>query len=270
MERFCNAVCLFFLILCSVLFAGESYKVSVSIPPVGYFVSKIAGDSLTINVLVPQNSDEHHLELKPQDLIEVEKSDLYFASGLEFERKIIRQLKRKGNFNVIALNPKNLRDPDPHTWLDPLLVKKQAHLIAKALSKKYPQNKILYEKNLENFLEEIDGLHMKMKDLLSGLRSNKFIVYHPSWNYFAKAYNLVQIPIEIEGKEPKPRDLQELIKRAKKENIKIVFVQEGFPDTIARNIASECGADVVSINHLSADWEGELLKTAQVLHNALK
>ncbi|NDJ27813.1 hypothetical protein DMB95_05695 [Campylobacter sp. MIT 12-8780] len=154
---------------------------------------------------------------------------------------------------------------DPHIWLDPLLVKTQARTIAQALSKEYPHNKALYEKNLAHFEKELDALDSKIKSLLKDKKGKKFIVYHPSWAYFAARYDLVQVPVEIEGKEPKLKDLKALIELAKKEKIQTIFVQKGFPQNAARLLAKECGADIAEIDHLARDWENELLNSAQKL-----
>ncbi|TQR26684.1 metal ABC transporter solute-binding protein, Zn/Mn family [Campylobacter sp. MIT 97-5078] len=154
---------------------------------------------------------------------------------------------------------------DPHIWLDPLLVKTQARTITQALSKQYPHNKALYEANLAKFQNELDALDTKIKSLLKDKKDKKFIVYHPSWAYFAARYDLVQVPVEIEGKEPKLKDLKTLIELAKKEKIQTIFVQKGFPQSAAKLLAKECGATIAEIDHLSRDWENELLKSAQKL-----
>lgn len=154
---------------------------------------------------------------------------------------------------------------DPHIWLDPVLVKTQASTIAQALSAKYPQQRAKFEANLKSFLNELDALNAKITALLKDKAGKKFIVYHPSWGYFAARYHLVQIPIELDGKEPKAKDLKVLVETAKKEKIKTIFVQKGFPQNAARALAKELGAKVLEIDHLSGDWENELLKSAEIL-----
>ena len=154
-------------------------------------------------------------------------------------------------------------EKDPHIWLDPILVKIQAELIAKALIAKYPQHKALYEANLIKFQAELDALNAELSALFKGSKNKKFIIYHPSLAYFAARYHLVQIPVEIEGKEPKTKDLQRLISVAKKENIKTIFVQKGFSQNAAKSLAKELKASVVELNHLSDDYSKNLLEIAK-------
>ena len=118
---------------------------------------------------------------------------------------------------------------------------------------------------MQKFLSELDALDTKIKAILRDKKGQKFIVYHPSWAYFAARYELVQVPVEIEGKEPKIKDLQALIKLAKAEKIKTIFVQKGFSQNAAKVIARERGAKVAVIDHLAGDWKNELLRSAKKL-----
>lgn len=287
--------------------------VSVSVPPQKHFVEKIAANTLDINVIIPAGVDEHNFDFKPATMQRLEKSDIYFTIGLEFERVFADKFQSNfANLQVIDTG-KDLRNlatshthskdehdehhnhaghddhdhdehahgkdehhahkhsnshethgaSDPHIWLDPILVKIQASTIAKALIAKYPQNKALYEANLAQFQAKLDALNAEISALFEKSKNKKFIIYHPSLGYFAARYHLVQIPVEIEGKEPKTKDLQRLMSVAKKEKIKTIFVQKGFSQNAAKSLAKELKASVVELNHLSDDYSKNLLEIAK-------
>lgn len=274
-----NKALIIFLFCLSFLNAKPT--VSVSIPPQAYFVEQIAKDSVEINILISPNTDEHNFDFKPQDALKLSKSDLFFKANMEFENAMLDKFQElfsnltvvDTNANVPLLSHTHNHSHshfDPHTWLDPNLVKIQAKNILEALSQQYPTNKDFYTANYLNFIEKLEKLNDTIKASLAPLKSKQFIVYHPSWSYFAKAYGLVQLPVEINGKEPKPKELLNLIKTAKKNNIHTIFVQSGFPENAAKTLAKELNANIVQINHLSYDWENELLKTTQSLSNSLK
>lgn len=270
------------------VFLYSKPTISVSIAPQAFFIEKIANDTLNINVLMPQNVDEHLFELKPTTMRELEKSDIYFTIGLEFE-KIFNEKFRQNfpklhfvnsqeNISLMAMKePDSQKDEnsqknslDIHTWLDPVLVQTMAVTMFKVLSEQYPQHKELYEKNLNAFLAELDSLNLQISSKFDTIKNRKFIVYHPSWGYFARRYGLEQIPVEIEGKEPKPKELKKLIQEAKKENIKVIFVQPGFPENAAKALSKELKARIVVINHLARAWESELLKSVDELAKNLQ
>ena len=157
---------------------------------------------------------------------------------------------------------------DPHTWVSPENVKIMAKNIYDALVKTDPENASYYKSNYKRFLNEIETTDNKIKNILSKLpRNSKFMVFHPSWGYFAKEYNLVQLAIEVEGKEPKPRVLEKIIKKAREENIKAIFTQQEFSDKSAKAIASELDIKVLKETPLAKDWSNNLIKMANAIAN---
>lgn len=152
---------------------------------------------------------------------------------------------------------------DPHIWLDPILAKTIAKNISNHLSKIYPQNAKFYAQNLTDFEAELDSLHAQISQILSTSKGKKFIIYHPSLGYFARRYNLIQIPVEILGKEPKAKDLQAIINLAKKEKINTIFVQSGFATNPAKTLAKEIDANIIELNHLSKEWDKTMLEIAR-------
>ena len=267
-------------------------QVSVSILPQEYFVKQIAGDAVEVNVMVGKGADPHTYEPKPKQMIALEKSDLYFAIGIEFEDAWLPKFQKSyPNLKIVKTDAgvekikfeghhehadhdhhdheHHHGEFDPHIWLDPVSVKVQAKNIAAALSEKYPENKALFEANLAKFeakLGELDGF---IKSTLANVKNREFIVYHPSWGYFAKRYDLEQIAIEVDGKEPKPAELKELIEEAKEHGVKVIFVAPQFSKKAAQTIAKESGASVVEIDQLPLDWDAELRKTAQIFAKSL-
>jgi zinc transport system substrate-binding protein len=49
-------------------------------------------------------------------------------------------------------------------------------------------------------VSKIDGLNVEIKKMLADREGLEFMVFHPAWGYFAQAYGLQQVPIEIEEK----------------------------------------------------------------------
>jgi zinc transport system substrate-binding protein len=93
------------------------------------------------------------------------------------------------------------------------------------------------------------------------------MVFHPAWGYFSKQYNLIQIPIEIDGKSPKPKDLIKIIKEAKKQNIKAILTAPEFSIKAANQIAKQLNIQVKQISPLNPKWENNLLKLAHTIAN---
>jgi len=159
---------------------------------------------------------------------------------------------------------------DPHIWLSPPLVKIQARAILAALQEADPAHRSVYEANFKAFSERIDQLDADLKETLAGKAGLQFMVFHPSWGYFAHAYGLKQVPIEIEGKDPKPAQLKELIEHAREIGIRVIFVQPQFSARSAKLVAREIGGQVVYADPLAPDWLDNLREVAKKFKMALK
>ena len=173
----------------------------------------------------------------------------------------------KNDIETIASFPKEEHHgKDPHTWTSPDNVKIMAKNIYDTLIKFDSTNKEYYKKNYTNFLEEITQTDKKIKTILSTLpKDSKFMVFHPSWGYFAKEYNLTQLTIEVEGKEPKPKMLQKIIDKARAEHVKAIFTQTEFSDKSAKAIANELNIKVIKETPLAKNWSENLIKMANTI-----
>jgi zinc transport system substrate-binding protein len=159
---------------------------------------------------------------------------------------------------------------DPHIWLSPPLVKIQAHTIMTALQAIDPVHQSAYAANYQRFAATIDELDSQLKQTFSGKKGLQFMVFHPSWGYFAHAYGLTQVPIEIEGKNPKPAQLQRLIEHARASKINVIFVQPQFSTRSADQIAHAIHGQVLPADPLAEDWTANLRMAAEKFKAALR
>ena len=130
----------------------------------------------------------------------------------------------------------------------------QADNILKVLRELEPAHAGAFEANHAAFMDDLDRLDADIKEILNVERDSAFMVFHPAWGYFARQYGLRQIPVEVEGKEPKARDLQRLIDQARAEGIRVVFVSPQFSTRTAETIAQAINGQVVPVNPLAEDW----------------
>jgi zinc transport system substrate-binding protein len=165
---------------------------------------------------------------------------------------------------------RNLGILDPHIWLSPPLAMIQARTILVALQKVDPDHRSDYEANCKAFISEISKLDAELKNIFSGKHGLQFMVFHPAWGYFADTYGLKQVPVEIEGKNPKPAQLKELIEYANQNDISVIFVQPQFSAKSAEVIAGGIGGQVVFADPLAEDWSINLRKVARAIKAALR
>lgn len=296
----------YILLLVTLLFGSllsAAQTVTVSILPQKYFVEQIAKDVLHVNVMVTPGSSPHTYEPKPSQMKQLSNSDAYFSIGDGFEKAWLPKFQSTNpkmmmvdtikGIEKIAMAEHHHDDEeksdskkeahhdhddhdheagelDPHVWLDPILVKTQAKNIYEALVSLYPEHRNEFTRNYDAFIASLDALDATLKSTLSEVKNRKFIVFHPSFGYFAKRYNLEQIAIEVHGKEPKASELAHLIEEAKEENVKVVFVAPQFSQKSAQTIAKQIKGKTLTIDPLSDKWSENLLSIAKIFQSELK
>jgi len=269
--------------------AAGKIPVFVSILPQKYFLEKIGGDRIAVEVMVPPGASPATYEPKPKQMAALAGCTLYFAIGVPFETAWLPKIAATNSRlrivhtdtgikkRTMTSDHESLDQPtphsgfkDPHIWLSPPLVKIQARTIRNALVEMNSDNRLFYKSNFKMFIDEIDALDVEIRAILSGKAGSAFMVFHPSWGYFADAYGLKQIPIEIEGKNPKPAQLTSLISFARGNGIKVIFVQPQFSSQSAQVVAGAIGATVVPADPLALDWPENLRKQASAIAAAAK
>ncbi|HDJ05106.1 MAG TPA: zinc ABC transporter substrate-binding protein [Candidatus Bathyarchaeota archaeon] len=237
-------------------------RVVVTIPPQAEFVEKVGGEHLQVMVLVPPGANPHTYEPTARQMIEVAKAKIYFqvGSGIDLELTFTEKLI-KINSGIIVINCSEgiqIVDRDPHVWLSPKNAKIIVKNIYKALVQVDPENEEYYRRNMESYLKELESLDEEIRRILENLTDRCFIVYHPAWGYFARDYNLTQIPVEKEGKEPTARGLMALIDQARELNKKVIFVSPQFDRRKAETIAENIDGKVVFLDPLAKDYVNNL------------
>lgn len=277
----------------------EKIQAFVSIPPQAYFVQRIGGERIAVSVMAGPGQSPHTYEPTPRQMAALSQAQVYFRVGVSLESAWMRRIEQAypslkviDTNRGIPLRPMEAHhhhdgetdihshhsdgecetegNKDPHIWLSPPLVKIQAQTICDALAEIDPSHRDEYQSNLAAFCTDLDRIDEEIKEILKDVRVRKFLLFHPSWGYFADAYGLQQIPIELEGKEPTAQQLTELVEQAKRERLQTIFIQPQFNKRIAETLAQTIGGRVAVIDPLAGDYLTNLKKTALELRKALQ
>lgn len=259
--------------------SGGKIGVVVTIGPQEEFAKRVGGDKVNVTVMVPSGADPHTYEPLPNQMKQVEDADLYFQVGsdIEFEQTWMEklaamnpQMEVVNTSEGIELIPNTAEDEegsDPHVWVSPRNAKIMVENMYESLVEVDPQNKDYYTKNKDEYIKQLDELDENITQILSEKNNTKILVYHPAWAYFCRDYDLQQISIEAEGKEPTAQDIANLIDQAKKENISVIFVSPEFSSSNAKVIADEIGGKVVVVDPLSENYLENMKKVAEAFAN---
>lgn len=249
--------------------------VVASVLPQKYLVERIADALVDVSVMIPPGASPETYEPTLSQMRQLSHAALYVKVGhpsFPFEAAWLdKLLASTPKLPVVDCSAHVERlEGDPHVWLAPRNVEQMAIQVEAALQKLLPQQRDELTANLAAFRREIDDLDRRIRGLLADRKGRAFLVFHPAWGYFAKAYGLRQIAIEHGYKEPDPHELALLIGRARKQHIRVVFVQPQFDAAPARTVAREIGARVEPLDPLAYDWPANLLHAARALAEATR
>lgn len=273
--------------------AADKVQVLVSIPPQTYFVQRIGAALVEVASMLPPGAFPHTFEPTAKQMKALSQAELYVRIQVEFEQAwwdkfvaanpdmyVVDSTQgidwlegtahhhEEGTGEAKDEHEHNGRDP--HVWLSPAAVKLQAEAVYQGLIHVDPVHKDTYLKNKEQFVADLETLDQEIRQILAGLKNRTFMVFHPTWAYFARDYQLQQLSIELEGKEPSAAEMAQIMKTAQAQNIRAIFVQPQTSKRSAEIIASQIGAQVKVLDPLAADWSENLRRVANTLAESLQ
>ncbi|MCD7933053.1 MAG: zinc ABC transporter substrate-binding protein [Tannerellaceae bacterium] len=279
-----------FLLSCASSQRDSEQIISVTIEPQRYFAEKIGGDKFIINTVVPSGQSPETFDPSPQQMVSIGKSLAYFQIGyIGFEQAWMQPIRDNNpdmrlfdlsrGIELITdehdcggdhhgdehIHHHHHHGVDPHIWSSVSGAKVIAWNTLQAFIELDPENRQYYWQNYNNLMQEIENTGKEIEEILSDVSQRTFIIYHPALTYFANEYGLTQLCIEMDGKEPSPAQLKELIDVARKEHAKTVFIQQEFDQKNAELIAKETGCKLVPVNPLAYQWDKEMIQIAKAL-----
>ena len=268
-------------------------SVSVSIASVQWLVDKIGGDLVKTQSLTSSGDDPHTYEPTPNQMTAIAESDLYLTVGVEFEEVWMPKfIAANQNLTIVDVSEgveRNVLDDheheseddhnqeeghhdgfDPHIWLSTERMKQIADNITATLIQYDPENTAAYQANLQNVLLVINDVEAKLDELLANPIRKQFLIVHPSLGYLADSYGLDMLSVEIDGQEPSPAQLAEILHLSKEYGIHSLFNQLGTSPVNAQTLANQAGiTQIFEIDPMQYDWQANMLQIGEFLQIAL-
>lgn len=272
----------------------EKITIVASFYPLAEFSRQVGDDYVDVKNITPPGVEPHDYEPSPQDIAILQNADVFIFNGAgqdiwaekaakTLENKNIKIINMSEHFDLLkgedgmqhiesendenSGNDKNSEEHDedhfeydPHLWLDPTIAAKEVEYIRDVLIKKDPEHTEAYSKNTEKYLAELSALDKEFKNGVSSCKLKTFITSHRAFGYLAKQYGLQQIAIAgiSPEEEPTARQLAELSKLAKENDIKVVFFETLVSPDLAKTLAEEIGAESMVLNPIEGLTKEEI------------
>jgi zinc transport system substrate-binding protein len=231
--------------------------------PLYDFTKNIGGNKINASILVPETVDVHDFEPTPSSIQAVASADVLIYNGAGLEPWISQVVDASGNAKLIQVDSsqgiqllpvppqfqRNNQTVDPHIWLDPELAKQQVNNILQGLIKADPADSQYFTQNAQAYQAELDDLNSQIVNATTNVKTRYFVTFHEAFAYFAKRYNLTQIPISGPfEEEPTPSDIQNVINAIYQHHLLYVGYESLENPAISQSISSQTNATLIQMN----------------------
>lgn len=259
--------------------AQDSGKLHVitTLFPLYDFSRTMLGEQGDVSLLLPPGVESHAYEPTPQDIVRINKADVFIYTGEFMEPWAHKILEAVENKNLVIIDASSgielmaedddhesesaesaeeeevhAEGVDPHIWLDPVLASQMTDTIANGLIQASPELKDAIEANQTVLKSDLEALNQNFIETFKKTEYNK-IIYggHFAFGYFAKRYGLDHVsPYQgfSPDAEPTPARIGELIETLNASETKVIYFEELIDPRVAKVIAEETGAEMLMLH----------------------
>lgn len=233
--------------------------------PLQDFAESVGGDAVRVRSIVPAGTEPHDYEPTPQDIVSIYQADIFLLNGAGIDawaEKIRPELERRGvtvvqMSEVVALLSAKAREGetqvfDPHFWLDPVWVQKEAEALRDALILRDPSRADAYAENARRYIALLADLDREYREGLQRCELHTIVTSHQAFAYLAQRYGFEVISISgisLEA-EVSPRALAEIAGTVRRLGLRYIFFETLVSPKIAETLAEEVGAQTLVFNPL--------------------
>jgi zinc transport system substrate-binding protein len=271
---------LFACLLCFGCSGGKDLKpkILVTIPPYAGLVKSLVGDQVDVEIFVLPGSNPHTYEPTPDQIKRFTQAKIWFRIGDPIENRMTQLLEQKGVVIVdLSKNWHLLTGPahkhgdvvheenDLHLWMNPAIVSKQVEVITQTLSVEFPEMSTAFMNNYLDLKTKLIKLDAEISEKTAPFKGSYLLVSHPALGYYCERYELHQLSVEVEGKDPLPQDIAQLMNELQEHPVPVVLIEPQYNKKGALLIAEKLHVPHEEINPYSEDYFGMLNHLTDVL-----
>ncbi|MDP6735060.1 MAG: metal ABC transporter substrate-binding protein [Nitrospinaceae bacterium] len=274
MKKKSLTIYLAFLFLFLTVTSVQAKKISIvtTTTDIASITREIGGDFVSVDSIAKGGQDPHYIQAKPSYMVKLNRADLLIYQGLQLEMEWLSLLiEGARNPKVWPLQPGHLDlsrviEPleipigdldrsmghvhpqgNPHYNLSPSNAIKMANAIADTLSLLDQENEIVYRKNLDQFVLNINDRLSNWKSRLNKISNKKVIVFHRTWIYLFTEFGIDQIGTieKLPGVPPTPMHLAKIKNLIEKNNVRAIIQAVHYDSKFPDLLSSKTGVKTV-------------------------
>jgi zinc transport system substrate-binding protein len=261
---------------------AEKLSVLTTFAPIQCFTVNVAGDTATVNMLLPPQTGPHDYAFAPSDIRKMAMADVVVFNGLGIESWLERGVRSAAKSSVLMIDTSKgipvIREQDetgvnPHIWLSPKNAICQVLNICEGLVKRDPEHAMVYRSNTIRYIERLKQLDHDLRATTDLLPNKVLITFHDSFAYLAQEFGLkVAATFEaFPGKEPTPLEIKKLREAIQQNGVKALFYEPQYSSHSIESVAQEFRLRVGELDPMETGdgapdfYENEMRKNIEAL-----
>ena len=158
-------------------------RVAATTYPLGFLVTRLAGDWVDLQMVLPADGDPAHGTPTTEQLLDLQNADLVIAHGAGYEQwmitaslpetKVSRTAEQLDLLSISGRTHSHGKQgehshtgTDPRAWLDPDLFQRQAERVQQVLAEQWPNRADSTEQRLSELKDQLRAIDHQLEELL--------------------------------------------------------------------------------------------------------
>jgi len=240
--------------------AGDGrLKVVATTTQIGALTREVAGDRVSLTVLLRPGVDAHTFDPDPGDVRRIADAGLILRNGIGLDNFLDDVIGGSAQEEVVTVTQGITLQQgaggeggdDPHVWHDPENAKQMTFNIAEALSEADPANASYYDEHARSYAAVLDNTDRQVQELIDSIppENRKIVTNHDALGYFINRYGLeyvgAVIPSVTSGSQPSAGDIARLEDLIREEGVRAIFAEAELDSRVAEQISRDTGVKIV-------------------------
>lgn len=267
--------------------AAAPLRVGVTLHPYYSWTRNVVrGTDVEVRPLLPGDVDAGSYQPRPEDVKKLADLDAVVVNGLGHDDFLAPMIEASGNRSLVTIRPSDetprLRgahgeEANSHTFISFTNAVQQTYAIERALSRLRPQHAATFRRNAADYARRLRRIKAEAARRLADAPIQRVVTVHDGYAYLLQEFG-IEVAGVVEpahGLVPSAAELADVIARIRREEVTVIFSEEGFPAPLLSVLREETGADVFVLSHVATGdyvddkFEVEMKRNADVMIAAL-
>lgn len=271
MKKLMIALTALLVICCAAAAAEGRLSVVATDFPCYDLARQAAGDLAEVTLLIQPGMEVHAYDPAPADILKIGGADLFVCIGGESDAWADGILESFGAEAPAVLRMMDAVDPleeegdeahhhgdgpeyDEHIWTSPVNAAAMARAVGDALAGIDGAHAETYRENAEAYAQKLEDIDAEIRALVEGAARRELVFADRfPFLYFVREYGLGYVaafPSCTSDTEVSPKTLAALIRKVRDDGIPVVYTIEMSTQNVARSVAEETGAEILTLHSL--------------------